>query len=462
MEELNENTLLEEMFNQAVAAMDSAERITVVQATEELPIPAPAEVVPPVTAAQVQKPKKEPVQQSSEPEPEIDIKERDAKFLIQTCIDVYGEDYVDVSKTDSRIVITILFPKFTIENSVHATHEITDLYFKISFKSTEFSEQSKGIYWKLSEYPAGRRGSCTKLEFGCGYRHSHLPSCSRNDARSYVAYDQFCLGSGPLQVDFTELVSSGFKYSPDTAQKWEMTVLSINLYVRWESLEGLPYFRMKNILPNTASTILPNLGNSRDEVSFALIQVVEKVKHLATVFIRNNAYLEVCKVQNHEELEDEIVIALKELAESIRNTMSDVCTYITNNLLVIKNTNGDYILKGDSSRVEKEYPDATFKFKGKSKHLIITDYEDDTKTEGVKKEYPHPKFTKFVERCIEDAISTQVINNYRGINESYTPSTECNQKIRRAREKRAIARIGNHSSPYYTRRSTGEDMVSVS
>lgn len=152
--------------------------------------------------------------------------------IYNIAVDVFGEDRVDLIKEDERLFnLTIFFPEITIKNSEGYEHTIKDLYFKFKIRIT--LDDSSSTYSRIEVY--GRRLSVSDREYSSDYGHSHL------NGRSIFNFSSFCLGSS----DFG-LIMQSMRLSI-TAEDWLLLFFSLENYVSWESLEGGPYRKMKDI-----------------------------------------------------------------------------------------------------------------------------------------------------------------------------------------------------------------------
>ena len=135
--------------------------------------------------------------------------------------------------------ILIYFPEFTIKNSSGDTHKILDLY--VVLKPVLCSN---GPNFGNSIY--GFRTTLTDKEYSSGYIHSHIISTdvyfehfSLND----YAYKSFCLGSSEV-IDIMQILNNSSSFDKNM---FELLLLTLDTYVKWESLEGGPYIRMSTI-----------------------------------------------------------------------------------------------------------------------------------------------------------------------------------------------------------------------
>ncbi len=139
----------------------------------------------------------------------------------------------------------VRYKKFTITNSVEASHIIRDLLVVQTFIQVEAGFLSPNII-------KGTRLSKTVAEVISGYRQSHLPG---HDEGSFLNYPfqtgPFCLGSSDISM-----MISDFEYL-DTMdyERYELYLYAIDATVKWESLEGVPHRRMSSIGIGTVDSV---------------------------------------------------------------------------------------------------------------------------------------------------------------------------------------------------------------
>lgn len=138
-------------------------------------------------------------------------------------IDHFGEDRVDISND----YIMIYYPKVTVTNENDRSIDITKLYIKIPISP---DGTMAGIFrLNRSEY--------TQLQFESDYMHSHvcgIPSRLED-------FQEPCLGRGPIRDTISSLTE---RVDLDL---WRLFCIELDMYVRTESLSGIPYRRLESI-----------------------------------------------------------------------------------------------------------------------------------------------------------------------------------------------------------------------
>jgi len=158
------------------------------------------------------------------------------KLELRQMLELLEKHYPQRWDVSDEGVVQLLFPEVTITNSEGMTHLIIELYVRFKFK--EFDNQ----FMLDNEIKfSGVRGTISNAEYYRGYRHSHLTGKGKNSTST--SYSTFCQGSGSTMQQLTQLLAT----TDFHLDQFEMFLLMIDNYVRWESLEGVPHMRIKNI-----------------------------------------------------------------------------------------------------------------------------------------------------------------------------------------------------------------------
>lgn len=185
------------------------------------------------------------------------------QVLYESMIDIlsklYGSDY-ELSKVGSGYELVIKFPEITIQNSKGNSHKIFDLYFGFKFQIDE-----EKMRFQFRSQPYGWRGKYQLNEAGSWYHHSHLHSGNYSPGNNY-----FCLGTGPIAQLFMMYQESFKQFSTvnDFEDFFFSVCLLINGYVAWESIEGVPYYQISNLVKISDTESQQEFTNpvSKDEV----------------------------------------------------------------------------------------------------------------------------------------------------------------------------------------------------
>lgn len=166
----------------------------------------------------------------------------DIKFTF-THADNVSEGYAQI------IRIQIKYPEITITNTNQERHEIKDLYVQLEFKR----DSRTSIYRFNESEIRGIRQTVHITEYRCGYVHSHLPSANFSDSNQRSYWSTFCLGHGGMQQtllffrdECLPVAKADNNYTFDT-NLFRLLFIQLNQYVKWESLEGGPHYRISQI-----------------------------------------------------------------------------------------------------------------------------------------------------------------------------------------------------------------------
>lgn len=130
----------------------------------------------------------------------------------------------------------VLYPEFTITNSNGDLHTIKDL---VVVHQVAYNTDNEGhIYTK---HPMGGRLSKTKLEIAAQYQQSHLSSHGYWTSQPFYV-STFCVGG---DTDVSRMIAE-FEVEMDW-DRYELYLFCIDSMVTWESLEGVPYRKMRDI-----------------------------------------------------------------------------------------------------------------------------------------------------------------------------------------------------------------------
>ena len=129
---------------------------------------------------------------------------------------------------NSCITILIHFPKITVTNEYDKSTDITELYVRLQLLYSGRIVSS--FTMNRTEY--------TKEQYNTGYLHSHCPAINKDIPRLFLTP---CLGSGPIRATVTSMIR---EFNEDTVR---LFCVELGLYVRTESIEGIPYIRLENI-----------------------------------------------------------------------------------------------------------------------------------------------------------------------------------------------------------------------
>ena len=140
-----------------------------------------------------------------------------------------------------RPYFKILYPEIEITNTNKEKHTIKNLVVVFSLKwDSSFKK------WKINDM-TGLRLTLSYLELNKSYSHSHLNSNSITSKFKSMTSSKFCLGSSTLGMSIAEYNTESNKEQSNLVL--EGILYTLDTYVTWESLEGVPYNYIRNLLP---------------------------------------------------------------------------------------------------------------------------------------------------------------------------------------------------------------------
>jgi hypothetical protein len=158
--------------------------------------------------------------------------------LINKIIKDYFEERACVNvldKKDNDFQILIKFPNLTVPNTNGNTVNIEELLVSFKVRIFKNNESYNISFLDLS----GTRTKWNEIHYGNNYHHSHLPS---GTAIGFLS--PFCIGNDYLNKIISIQKDVLFD---DFVDYFIAFLMNIEDYVKWESLEGVPYFKMSNI-----------------------------------------------------------------------------------------------------------------------------------------------------------------------------------------------------------------------
>ena len=314
------------------------------------------------------------------------------KDMMETLEAVYPDRWSFFFEEENRFPhILIHFPCFEISNSENCKHTIRDLYVglypiidsitgKICFKS--------GI--------SGFRTTLTDAELNTGYLHSHLRRFSEfyfdffNGGR--VPERWFCLGSSET-LDLLDIMCGAEEFDKNL---FELFLYTLDSFMKWESLEGGPYIKMKYI----------KLGDDEEHIYSIRREVLEMAKDL----VRNNADLQY-KLRYTFSAGNVAVIPDMDFEEKLKkvfldsNFMVGLCTYDRRNYWVISERH---------SNTPAYTGDGGFLFRGYriNPKVIKTVYQKNKELLDTSTFIIHPDLCHIVAEYLNKIVTFKYLNYY--------------------------------------------------
>jgi len=165
----------------------------------------------------------------------------------------YEKERFDVTVDEDNNIVSavIYFPEIEITNSSEQSHIMKDIYIKYEFRKDEetvggFTLKDIGI----------ARSSYSASEIVNGYLFSHV---SKDDFDRY-SYD-FCYGSTDLSKFIRRCLNDD---SP--IKFFHSLLLNYEEYLKWESLEGVPYRTIDSVISNNPKFVECGVSISRSSL----------------------------------------------------------------------------------------------------------------------------------------------------------------------------------------------------
>jgi hypothetical protein len=186
--------------------------------------------------------------------------------IYKLAIDTFGEDRVDLDISNwynendkGSYNVTIWFPEVKITNSRGNSHLISDLYVRFTVGNIRLDRE-----YKITLNFTGARGNITVKEVSSNYGHSHL---------SGWWWGIFCTGSSEFKLLMEEVRMNLEEGS------WEMLFMSLENYLKWESLEGVPYRYLESIAYSSSSSVdlTPHLRNLAKELPLSAFSFTDGI-----------------------------------------------------------------------------------------------------------------------------------------------------------------------------------------
>lgn len=135
----------------------------------------------------------------------------------------------------------ILYPEIEITNTNKEKHTIKNLVVVFSLRWDSYFKK-----WEIEEM-TGLRLTLSYLELSKSYPHSHLNSSRVIDYFKSMTSSKFCLGSSTLGMSIAEYNTESNKEQSNLVL--EGILYTLDTYVTWESLEGVPHNYIRNLIP---------------------------------------------------------------------------------------------------------------------------------------------------------------------------------------------------------------------
>jgi hypothetical protein len=297
----------------------------------------------------------------------------------------------------------VLYPSITIKNSLGKTHTIKNLVvvFVLSWHENK---------WIIESF-LGTRLTMTYMEVMRNYTHSHLNSDVRSSFFK-LSLGNFCQGSSELGTLIAEFNIEENKDLKNLTL--EALLYTLDTFVSWESLEGVPYEYIESLLPLGLEVTSPNTDYynitcfvnalEKDKVPLDL----EYYFHNGTIKIKDS-------LSNSEFIKEKIISDSLTLNWSIRNYFKDSFCYkdfSNKRKLFIKANSKPWSKRAynehaelwwEQNIIDLENPPFTY-FCGQKHNFVLSAYTEKTTVINEDNIILHPNILTDVYRELENRI----------------------------------------------------------
>ena len=165
-----------------------------------------------------------------------------------------------------RPYFKVLYPEIEITNTNKEKHTIKNLVVVFSLRWDSYFRK-----WQINEM-RGLRLTLSYLELNKSYSHSHLSFSSITSNFKSMTSSKFCLGSSTLGMSIAEYNTESNKEQSNLVL--EGILYTLDTYVTWESLEGVPHNHIRNLLPLGGITV----NESTSKLDSNSLRVVDFLK----------------------------------------------------------------------------------------------------------------------------------------------------------------------------------------
>lgn len=296
-------------------------------------------------------------------------------------------DFVD-SKVRFEIFFVIRYESITISNSKNQTRNLKNLFVILP---VSYNNSDRCIYFPDI---LGTRLTLSHDEWYSGYMHSHLGNISKVDNAGLIGIvRKFCLGTSDLSELIMEL-STEFNI-----EQLELMLYTIDSYITWESLEGVPYITMSNITIQVKEIRMKDvsIGYCRSLYDYFKVSFNrEEINHLPFDFIYTEGRYKIRDIN--------------QLDEFIKNKFIELFPKYSTEILCRKGNDGIYYRIPDSKEfqnpieiIKKIKKDNELPFvyiQGEKIEFSIVDIQKQADID-LSKYNIHPKFLNYVKKQFE-------------------------------------------------------------
>ena len=281
----------------------------------------------------------------------------------------FDDSHYELNIVDNKVEIILKYDDVTIENSEGDSHLIKSMFVKLHFNN---------LTNKFENRLEGYRGDISIKELCSTYAHSHLSTYTRY-------FQTFCLGASELSIILNDISNKQFN-----ADTFDLLLYTIAEYVKWESLEGGPYIKIKNLNYNNGNTSLTSFDN--DDVNNLFSSFMSHKFLFNTKFNFSTNKIEVVKDEH--------------FVKNVTSTCPDSLKAIVINDVASPIMNADSIKRNAKSKLDMF---SKFKFKGETYPKL---YEEPEFSELFKSDNieAQPKLVNALIEKLETQINIHFLN----------------------------------------------------
>ena len=321
---------------------------------------------------------------------------REAVKTVQDIYEGYWDLEIEVYVTNTRKInqyhthkeiqikivgIVLYFPTVLIKNRDNNSHNIKDLFVLIPLDILNNNLYIDGI--------RGTRMTISYAEYCSHYLHSHLSVYLHGNTDYIPSFTSFCTGSGEINMYQADINSEGF-----TVNKFIPYLLQILTLVSYESIEGTPYRRMRDIMIKSSSGSVFTVDREFAIRYYnTLIDYYKNTSEILDIeFSFNNGKYEVVDNAKFESF-------LTSIAMSDMDKQKVLC---------MKDETGTYYKFGSDPNYIVPTINYTYIFQGKEFSFIVEDIPEESNNREIRY-FIHPEIKKVIKKRIEYDINKTVI-----------------------------------------------------
>ena len=316
----------------------------------------------------------------------IDVLSNTMENIVEVLEKCYKENWAfEFYNINNLPDILIRYPIITITNSKEESHVIRDLFVRIHM----YYDQKGGKICIESDIE-GFRLTVTREEFISGYSHSHLCHSGSNFNDFYtegrIKQRTFCLGTNEVPE-----VISVFNVTQEMGT-FELLLLTIDNMMKWESLEGGPHFKMRNI-SNKVSGERRYIPHDNEHID------------IVTGILVDSTMLKECEY----DMQDRIIKIVED--DTFHRNLIRIIKEVSPNSLCIRN--GDYYFKSRVVTESLEPLQVSFPFKESVINFkIYSNYLDKESQDSSENLNVHPEVYKNIIKNLNKELYEKCIRFY--------------------------------------------------